>query len=179
MTIAVTLRSTSATAQAQEGPGAVLAQIDPQRYAQGIRIGLTDATLMLQRYIQADKLSGQVLNNQTGTLRRSINQKVEDGDNGPTGYVGSFAGYLTPGPHPQEAAGYAKINEYGLTVEVPEHDRQATMVFGRKLRFPITEHVRAYSAHYPQRSFLRSSLTERRPAITKLINAGIKEAMTS
>ena len=69
-------------------------------------------TLQLLRKVKEDKLSGQVLKNQTGTLRRSINQKVEDLGSAIVGSVGTNLVY-------------ARVHEFGFDgqVNVKEHLR--------------------------------------------------------
>src|SRR6266576_5706363 len=66
-------------------------------------------TIDLQNYIRDSKLSGQVLKNRTGTLRRSINQRVEESGSTITGIVGANLG----------AARYAAAQEYGATIHLP------------------------------------------------------------
>jgi len=48
----------------------------------------------LAEYVRANKLSGQVLKNRTGTLRRSIHgEATADGDTGVVGTVGTNVSY--------------------------------------------------------------------------------------
>jgi len=148
-------------------------QINAEVAEKKVSESILRAAIRLSNIVKEDKLSGQVLDKKTGTLRRSINARVE----GLQGWVGSFAGYFTPGPHPEPASGYARLHEFGATVNVPEHTRRCTMVFGRELASPIEVLVKAHSATYPERSFLRSALREQKPMISKELMLGLKRAM--
>lgn len=113
-------------------------------------------TIGLQAHVKADKLSGQVLKNRTGTLRRSINSRITDSGESVIGSVGTNISY-------------ARIHEYGFngTVTVREHLRKTQS--GRMAT------VRAHSMrmNIPKRSFLRSALDDMRPAIL----AGIEQSL--
>jgi phage gpG-like protein len=69
----------------------------------GLLEAVTRLAIQLQRNVMKDKLSGQVLNVRTGTLRRSINQLVSQTDTSTEGRVGTNVEY-------------ARIHEYGGTV---------------------------------------------------------------
>lgn len=126
----------------------------------GVRSRVTDTIgriiLRLQRKVMKDKLSGQVLRVRTGTLRRSIDQRmVTDG--------ASVAGVVSTNVK------YAKGHEYGAhgTVTVKEHLRLVKQAFGKPLKSPVWATVRAHSAkqNLPARSFMRSALAEMRTEI--------------
>lgn len=114
-----------------------------------------------------EKLSGEVLKNQTGRLRRSIN--VESHDTGDTLV-------RTVGTNVR----YARAHEYGFTgtVDVREHTRRITQAFGRPIP-PRDVIVRAHTMkmNLPERSFLRSALRERAPSIRDAIVAAVKGAI--
>jgi phage gpG-like protein len=127
-------------------------------------------TINLQSKVVNEKLSGQVLKNRTGTLRRSITQKVEDTGDRITGIVGAD----------MNTARYAAAHEYGFTgtVNVREHARRITQVFGR----PVTPHEIIVGAHsmrmnLPERSYLRSSLSEMEADILAGLNEAVAEAI--
>lgn len=143
-----------------------------------IEDGVKRAAIRLSNIVKG-KLSGPVLNVRTGTLRRSINERIESDDKGITAYVGSFAGYTTPGNKPQEAAGYARIHEFGGTFGVPAHERLTKDQGDRGLKagFKLIEYVKAHTVTYPERSFLRSSLRENRDMINQEIFRGVKRAL--
>jgi phage gpG-like protein len=108
-------------------------------------------TLKLLARVKADKLSGQVLKNRTGRLRRSVNAKVDDLGAVVRGQVGTNVAY-------------AAAHEYGFTgeVTVKGHLRTIKQAFGKALKEPVTFAVPAHARHVtlPERSFLRSALAD-------------------
>lgn len=114
--------------------------------------------LELQRHIQAEKLSGQVLRNRTGTLRRSIVQKTER-----DGQVITTVVAVDP-----VASAYGKVHEYGGTFTVKEHVRRSAS--GKQAT------VRAHSATFQERSFMRSSFTEMKQQIIDGLKQTLAEA---
>jgi phage gpG-like protein len=105
--------------------------------------------------VKERKLSGQVLKNRTGTLRRKINYQLRET---PTEVSASVGVQLS----------YAAVHEYGFDgiVTVKEHLRTITQAFGRPIA-PVHVHRGAHQRHMklPERSFLRSSLRENAPSI--------------
>ncbi len=148
------------------GSAKLAKKLNLEKWRSNLRTELTIQAINLQTHIVRDKLSGQVLKNRTGTLRRSINWRIEDQENGPVAFVGSFAGFVSPSGAP--AASYARIHEFGATVTVPAHTRT---VNGRE------QSVKEYTAHYPERSFLRSALKDNTEKIRKGIKAATIQAM--
>jgi hypothetical protein len=125
----------------------------------------------LQRHVVEDKLSGQVLKNRTGTLRRSINQHVEETADSVTGIVGAD----------MNAARYARALEYGFqgTVQVRAHSRTITQAFGRQLASAREVAVSAHSMrmNLAERSYLRSSLRDMRQTILDAFAASLRDAV--
>lgn len=124
--------------------------------------------IKLQKHVKNDKLSGQVLHNRTGTLRRSISYKVENTPVGTYGIVGTNIVYAPP-------------HEYGFhgAQRVKTHMRTIKQAFGRA----INTHVIQVKAHFryvdlPERSFLRSALEDMRVEIkgelTKEVNSTLQ-----
>jgi len=103
--------------------------------------------LDLSARVKARKLTGQVLNVQTGRLRRSIHHEVRSDRTRVTGTVGTNVEY-------------ARIHEFGGIAERAEHNRLVAMAFGKPLKAPVWQTVRAHQARFPTRSFLRSTLGE-------------------
>ena len=107
-------------------------------------------TLKLQRNIKRDKLTGQVLGVQTGTLRRSIDRVVRDGQDNIDGVVWTNVKY-------------GLAHEYGFrgAVSVRTHLRQIKQAFGRSIS-PRAVNVNAHTrnVNMPERSFLRTALRE-------------------
>jgi hypothetical protein len=127
-------------------------------------------TIDLQNYVRDSKLSGQVLKNRTGTLRRSINQRVEESGSTITGIVGANLG----------AARYAAAQEYGATIHLPE----IVPVRARALRFVsrsgdvvFARRVAAHDVTLPERSYLRSSLSEKRDEYTGRLASAVGEVI--
>ncbi len=119
-------------------------------------------TIALQRLVVEGKLSGQVLNVRTGTLRRSITYRIEEDAVGIRGTVGTNLRY-------------AAIHEFGGTIHVPEIRPRVK----KALHFYVggaevfAMRARAHDVRMPERSFLRSSLAERREAFVAAVRATI------
>jgi len=111
--------------------------------------------LKLQRHVVKDKLTGQVLNVRTGTLRRSIDQVVLRSPGSARGIVSTNLSY-------------AAKHEYGFkgTESVKQHLRTIKQAWGREISprdVVVRQHSR--SVNMPERSFLRSSLRDMTPEI--------------
>lgn len=134
------------------GAEVIIARFDvmPSRLRQQLNIAITRLTLMLQRDVKAQKLSGQVLNVRTGTLRRSIDYAVAKT---PTAVVGKVSTNLR----------YGRAHEYGFsgTETVRAHLRTIKQAFGRSIN-PRTVQVASFTrtVSLPERSFLRSALQD-------------------
>jgi phage gpG-like protein len=114
-------------------------------------------------YVRTSKLSGQVLKNRTGTLRRSIrpDAKFEGGEI--VGKVGTNVSYARP-------------HEFGGTFRVPSHTRMQSQAFGRAIT-PVRVNVRAHSVTFPERAFLRPSLAEKREEVLAALRGEITAAL--
>lgn len=121
----------------------------------------------IQQYVQAEKLSGQVLNRRTGRLRNSINSRVSEDASSVSAQVGTGVVYARP-------------HEYGFqgTVSVPAHQRMQTMAFGRSIAARMVE-VRSHPMrmNLPEKSFLRSSLADKGPEEIGRIRAAMNELL--
>ena len=113
------------------------------------------------------KVSGEVLRNRTGTLRRAINARIVANEYRITGTVGIKLRY---------AAGH----EFGFkgTVSVPAHLRMMKVAWGRPVKQPrqIMVGVHAMKMNLPERSFLRSSLKDLRSEIVADLRASTTKA---
>jgi phage gpG-like protein len=125
---------------------------------QAIADRMFDIVTLIRDRVVALKLSGQVLRNRTGTLRRSITARVERQPGQVTGIVGVGS-----------KAWYGKLHEYGGIYNVPASVRRSSR--GNEYE------VRAHSIHFRQRSFLRSTLSESQGDIRSMLEGAIKEAM--
>lgn len=159
----------------------------------GIRSRVGDSigrlTLALQRKIVSEKLSGmgvvknagggvsfkrnkslQVLNVRTGTLRRSIDQRMVLTSNTISGVVSTNVSY-------------GKAHEYGglQTQTVREHLRLVKQAFGKSLKSPVWSTVKGHSrtVDLPERSFLRSALAEMQEEIAEDVEKAVSGAVNS
>jgi phage gpG-like protein len=139
------------------------------RIRERLRQAITREAIALTRHVKEEKLSGQVLKNRTGTLRRSINFKVTEDAAGVSGSVGT-------------GLKYARVHEYGFngTVSIREHLRTVKQAFGRPIE-PISVTVREHARRVklPERSFLRSSLADRLPSLRESLRAAVAGAVNT
>lgn len=140
----------------------------PDTVNSGLVRALTQIGIDLQRNVQQDKLSGQVLRSRTGALKSSVELRVDQEAGGVTTSV--FTDLR-----------YAAAQEYGFagTVSVRASLRRIREAFGR----PIAEKtisVRAYDRRMdlPERSFLRSALEDMTPAIREAVESGLAETVS-
>ena len=129
---------------------------------------ITQLGIELQRGVQQHKLSGQVLTSRTGSLRSSIDLRVDQNGSAYTANVFT-------------ESRYAGVQEYGFTgtVSVRASLRRIREAFGR----PIAEKtisVKAYDRRMdlPERSFLRSALEDMTPAIRDGVAAALADAVS-
>jgi hypothetical protein len=133
-----------------------------------LKISLTRASLMLLAHVKADKLSGGVLNVKTGRLRRSINQLVKEDEKSVTGQVGTNVSY-------------GRMWELGFERKLGAGTRGGPGARGGKVL--TGKSLDSYNAKHPQgkkheqRSFLASSLVEKRSEIVAEINEALKRAL--
>lgn len=129
--------------------------------------------LKLLRKVKAEKLTGQVLKNRTGTLRRSINYRVVSNPTSVYGMVGSNKEY-------------AAAHEYGInrmvSQRVKAHMRTIKQAWGRPIKdgpkaISVRPFNRAMHMHLPERSFLRSSLREMEQEIATAMKATLDKAV--
>lgn len=120
---------------------------------------------MLVGAIKEQKLSGQVLKNRTGRLRRSINAKLQQDAQTISLRVGTNVEY-------------ARAHEFGFSgaVKVSQHLRLVKQAWGRKIK-PRNVTVRAHVRHMelPERSFMRTAMAENRAEVEGLMAQAIRE----
>jgi phage gpG-like protein len=130
----------------------------PGRVRDGLARAVTRLGLDLQRKVQREKLTGQVLKVRTGSLRSSINTEISQSTDEVSASVGTNIRY-------------GRVHEYGV-----DHP-WLIEAKGRALRFEIAGRVifRRSVRHppLPERSFLRSALADMRPQI----EAGLRDAV--
>ncbi len=129
--------------------------------------------LKLMRKIKEEKLTGQVLKNRTGTLRRSINYRVESNQISIYGIVGSNKSY-------------AAAHEYGInrmvSQSVKAHLRTIKQAWGKPLKdgpreIMVRSFNRAMHMNLPERSFLRASLREMEREIATEMQSTLNKAV--
>lgn len=155
-----------------------LAGADGRLDAAMVRV-ITRQSIEMQAAVKDKKLSGQVLHNRTGTLRRSINRLVVEEPGRVYAQIGTNVVY-------------AGAHEYGFNgvVNVRAHvrrvleSRQTLSKNGkqilRKKRGVVGETtVRAHPRHMvvQERSYLRSTLREAWPAIKAELKSAAIEAL--
>ena len=119
------------------------------------QISMARLVIALASKIKGQKLSGQVLKNRTGTLRRSITaHPPESTGTIITGRVGTNIEYAT-------------IHEFGG--KTPAHDifpkRGRALAFNWKGKDVVFAKVSHPGSTMPERSFMRTALNEMKPEI--------------
>lgn len=152
------------------GDRAVIAHLEgaPEKVMGNVRSEVRRLVMRLLAKVKSDKLSGQVLRNQSGTLRRSINQRVS-GDT--TTSIGSVGTNMS----------YAAAHEFGFKGAVPvkAHLRMVKVAWGKPVKHPAKHMWGPFSrqVNLPERSFLRSALREMTPEIQAGLKAAVRSAL--
>jgi phage gpG-like protein len=121
----------------------------------------------LADWIKENKLSGDPLHRRTGALSRSVQgSSAITGTTRVTGTIGS------------KGVKYARVHELGGTFEIPAHERLQTMVFGKPM-VPRSVTVRAHTATYPQRAFLKPSLQVFEPQIRDALRQRVLDVLNA
>lgn len=149
----------------QEQVIAHLGEVHP-RVLSLVRQEVEREAINLLRYVKEQKLTGQMLKNRTGTLRRSINYALSIEDQGLTAVVGTNLVY-------------AAIHEYGgvtraHVIEARKKKALAFQVGGQSL---VRRSVQHPGSKMPERSFLRSSLRENEARIKTAIAAAVSRGV--
>lgn len=127
----------------------------------------------LARYIVEQKLSGQVLKVRTNNLRSSVRRGV-----GVVETANAVIGTVGLGAAGAKVAKYGAAHEYGAEIParvvVPTKRSALKFTMGGKTVFAKRVNIPAFKL--PMRSFMRSSLAERREAMMLNINTAAKNA---
>lgn len=151
------------------GDDGILARLHtlPGEANSGLVRAITRLAIDLQRKVQQDELTGEVLFARSGSLKSSIDLRVEQSTSAITATVFSDSGY-------------ARVHEFGFagTVNVRASLRTITKAFGRPIS-PKMINVRAHSRKMdlPERSFLRTALEDMAPAISDEVEAALRETV--
>lgn len=126
----------------------------------GVRESVARQTLRLLRHIKEEKLTGQVLKVRSGTLRRSIAQRVTD--NG-AAIVGEVSTPLV----------YAPPHEFGVMMKarIVEAKRVSALKFQFNGKTMFRKRVTIPAYRMPERSFMRSALEDLQGSIVADIAA--------
>ena len=150
----------------RDGASAVLAAM-PERIRDALLSKATALAADLQAKIQ-EKLSGDVLNQKSGALARSIGTMID----APSTDVS-----VTIATSPDIK--YAAIHEYGGTIPphqiVPDKAKALAFILGGKQAFAARVNLPAIAM--PERSYMRSSLAEMADEIGEGLSEAVAEAM--
>jgi len=149
-----------------DGVSAALAAL-PDRLRDALSSKANELAAALQEKIQ-QKLSGDVLNQKSGVLARSIVVMVDDSS-------ANVAVTIATSPDIK----YAAIQEYGGMIPpheiLPDKAKALAFVLGGKQVFAA--HVNLPAIAMPERSYMRASLAEMADEITEELSAAAAEAM--
>jgi hypothetical protein len=125
-----------------------------------LKVEMAVQTGNLSTYVQVNKLSGQVLKQRSGNLKRAMYTEVQTSAEQVTGIVGV-----------DSTAPYGRYQELGAHIpeRIPVHAKALRWYAGGKPVFAM----RASAFTLPARPFLIPSLAEREP----VINAGLQAAL--
>jgi phage gpG-like protein len=152
------------------GDDKLLAQLRgiPVAVSAALLRAVTKLGIDLQRNVQSDELTGQMLAVRSGSLRASIDLRIDQSATGATATVFTDSKY-------------ARAHEYGFTgsVSVRASLRRITEAFGRPISQKTTS-VRAHTrrVNLPERSFLRSALEDMAAEIRDEVEAALRETVT-
>lgn len=139
----------------------------PEHIRQALRAKIFALTLTLEAHIKFDKLSGQVLKTVSGRLKRSIQSEVIDRIDHITGKV------FSSGDVP-----YNAIHEFGGRTSsheiIPVKAQALRFMFNGKLTF--ARRVHHPGSVMPERSFMRSGLSDMKEKIISELTATVREA---
>jgi phage gpG-like protein len=133
-------------------------------------LGLVRQAVMAETYnvelTAEQKVSGPVLENQSGTLRRKINSKFQDSGDSIIGSVGL-------------ALVYGAIHEYGgvIRAHVIQARNKKALAFQAGGQMIVRRAVNHPGSKMPERSFLRSSLRENEARIRANIAAAVAQGV--
>lgn len=138
----------------------------PTKLRDRILTAVKRLAIELQGYVKQNKLSGQVLHTVTGTLRRSINQEVNET---PTSIIATVGTNVN----------YAHVQEYGFKGDVSVGAYVRTMKSGKwNIKGEGDGGVAGYTMtiNMPERSFLRSALEDFQTKIIDQLTEAAHEA---
>lgn len=129
-------------------------------------------TINLLAYVEDNKLSGQVLNQRSGALKRSGYTEFQSTEDEIAGVIGFGSGLSTS----QNTVPYAAIHEFGGTINVPAVDGKL-MVFQKAGQTIFTTKHVAFTVHMPARPYLGPSIDENREGILARLQTAVNEEL--
>lgn len=130
--------------------------------------GMSVLLFAMERHVKQVKLQGgNPLHRRSGKLSDSIHVDA------PLQTDRGVVGRLYSG---RETAVYGRVHEYGGDFLIPTHGRLVTKAFGRVLATPVWAIVRQHMAHFPERSFLRSTMREYAGRFAGMVQAAVGRA---
>ncbi len=144
----------------------------PEAINEALRLKVKMLALKLEALVKTGKLNGQVLNRITGALARSIHHEVMDKGAVVIGRIFSSGDVK-----------YAGIHEYGGTINHPggtayilsPKKAQLMMFVSNKNATGDMPRTKPHPIKMPERSFMRSSLTQ----MSEEISLGMKKSVVS
>ena len=123
--------------------------------------------LLLEAKVKG-KLSNDVLNVKTGTLRASIFSEVTDTATSVTGRAASGG-----------SISYAAVHEFGGKIDIPEiiPTKAQALHFVMDGRDVFVKRVAAHTVTMPERSYMRSSLTDMKQQIIDEMRQAVVDAV--
>lgn len=137
-----------------------------ERLRANVRQAVEDGADELRQLVQT-KLSGEVLQARSGTLRDSIRTEVSEDAGG----IGARVSSDVP---------YARVHEYGGRIAVPDivPGKTKALAFDYGGRMVFAKRTVAHVVTMPERSFMRSALAEFAPLLLDDIRKVTAEALS-
>lgn len=129
-------------------------------------------TLNLLAYVEDEKLSGQVLHQRSGALKRSGYTAFEENYDEIAGIVGFGSGASTS----QNTVPYAAIHEFGGEINIPAVEGKP-MVFEKAGQTVFTNRHVAFTVHMPARPYLGPSIEDNRAGILTRLQQAVNEEL--
>lgn len=151
------------------GDKALIARLKemPRAVNEALYLKVMTLALKLEKLVKTGKLNGQVLNRITGALARSIHNVVDRDLSSVIGRVFSSGDVKYAGIHEYGGRTPAHVIEPKKASVLAFMGKGGSMVFARKVNHP--------GSKMPERSFLRSSLSD----MSTEISTGMKTAVVN
>jgi phage gpG-like protein len=122
-----------------------------------------------------EKVSGDVLRNRTGTLRRKLNMEMEASATRIVGKVGIKLSYAAAHEFGSKASGTTTVREHLRRLKIVRAMKRGRLVVKSYDGVAtVHAHRRNWRTNLPERSYLRTALAERKQAIQDAIRGAIE-----